>query len=971
MRIQRQRRSRRFGFTVTEVMVSAAITSLVVASVFAVLIQGLRVWEREQILGELDMDLELALERIRADLRLSSVGIGLMSFYPDDGSDFTAISLPLSEDTNNDGLLERDAEGRILWNRTVIYHVRPGTPDKLIRTTFSPRYTKSTPEDIYAQLEEVVEAEDDSEIADAAMTGETAQTKVVFENLVNLVFAPPGVLYDAYSPVRTKGRAFNWGSIVLDEGMHTLKLTAVAKNAASSGHNIEVDCIRLSNTGSDREGEIYVPANTHPTSPMFSYSPHGVSVSAAQRSSGWSFSGNCAAVASGGEGDSIEFEVYNDLWCDSNFDSPGAMISSNCSVKFDMSFTNVNPYIPDVVVTMDKGITWTANSVADTNTTEIIAGQQLQVTNIVYGGTNELGAINLNGKWARLQFMGGYGAPTFITNVYLVDLTTGSSSNVTFNGGEGGTFVPSLDTVWSDWVPEFVVDRSHNYLVGLTVGGVGDLDLDLFVSGSAGTLLHRENIGTPSAPAWGPTVWPWAGVTYGYSGYSAPAFVDIDSDGDQDLFMGGWSIGQVKFYENQGTLAAPNMVLIDADWNNVRHKLSRPVFADIDADGDFDFFTGGQDGSIQFRENTGTPAEPSWGALNPAWMGVHVYRNDDTNALYHYIAPAFADIDDDGDLDLFVGRYEPGDITMFENVGTPFVPALAAGIAPYAGISVGTSSAPTFGDIDGDGDLDMLVGRNDGQVSYFQNTGTPSSAAWGVTNHNYLGIDVGTWSTPVFANLNPDLNSIYKEHVSSGEIVSITNGVPSSDYVCLTAIEVGYPDTAIFRSGIFDTMMDAPDYDKLNWTHVEKFSEGGDIDIRVRSSDLDDMSDLTDADWQDAKFGDQGYFQSNVGNGLSSLPNRRYVQYEALFRCFEPEAHTNEPTAILRDVTISWPGPVGLVDFVVDLGKGPDCGIIEATVDGREFVKGVSLEMEIYKQGRVTLYSTEGTLEVRPLNTGR
>ncbi|MBL7076669.1 MAG: VCBS repeat-containing protein [Kiritimatiellae bacterium] len=956
----------------TEVMVSSAITMMVVASVFAVLIQGLRVWEREEIMGELDMDLELALERIRSDLRLSSVGIGLMSFYPDDGSDFIAMSLPLSEDIDDDGLLDRDAQGRILWNQTVIYHIRPGTPDQLLRTEFSPRYMNATPETLYEQLEEVVGAGSQAEIAAAAMSGEVATTKVVFENLVELVFAPPDMVYDCYAPVRTKGRSFNWGSIVLDGEKHKLKLTSIGRNAASSGYNIEVDRIRMSNTASDREGEIYVPANTHPTAPLYKLSSLGMTMSASQRSSGWTFSGNCAAVASGAQGASVEFEVYNDLWCDSNFSVPGAAISSNCSVKCDTSFTNVNPYIPDVVVTMDKGIAWTANSLSDTNTTEIIAGYPLQVTNMVYGGTNDLGAITLNGKWARLQFTGGYGAPTYITNVYLMASgATGVAHSVTFNDGEDGTFVPSLESVWSDWVPDFVINRDDDYLVSLQIGGMGDLDLDLFVSGSSGTILHRENIGTPSVPAWGPNVSPWAGVTYGYSGYGAPAFVDIDSDGDQDLFLGGWQVGQVKYYENSGTLASPNMVLIDADWNTVRHTLSRPTFADIDADGDFDFFTGGQDGYIQFMPNTGTPSEPSWGALDSMWMGLRVCRNNDTNEVYHYIAPAFADIDADGDLDLFVGRYDPGDITMFENVGTALAPAWAAGVDPYGGINVGSSSAPTFGDIDADGDLDMLVGDMDGEVSLFENTGTPASAAWGVTNSSYLGIDVGSWSTPVFANLNPDVHSVHKEIGPAGSTLSFTNEVACSDLICLTAIEVGYPETAIFRSGIFDTMMAAPEYDELNWTHVEEFGKGGDVDIRVRSSDLADMSDLTDADWQDARFGDDGYFQGNVGNGLSSLPRRRYVQYEALFRCFKSEGHTNAPTAILRDVTIDWPGPVGLVDFVIDFGKGPDCGIVVATVDGRDFVKGVSLEMEIYKQGRVQLFSAEGKLEVRPLNTGK
>ncbi|MBT3294450.1 MAG: prepilin-type N-terminal cleavage/methylation domain-containing protein [Verrucomicrobia bacterium] len=965
----RNNQADRRGFTLTEVMIAAAITVLVVSGVFSVFIQGMRVWERESIMGELNMDLELALERIRADLRLSSVGIGLMSFYPDDGSDFTAISLPLSDDTDNDGLLDREADGRILWNRTVIYHVRPGSPDKLLRTEFWPRNTNAVPADFYAQLEKVVAATSPAEIAAATMPGEQVRSKVVFENLVDLVFRPPEANYDCYAPVRTKGRTFNWGSVVLDGGMHTLSFTALANNPASTGFNIEVDRIRLSNSGSDREGEIYVPANTHPTSPMYTHSVSGMTVSAAQRSSGWTFSGNCAAVAaSATSGSILEFDIYNDLWCDSNFDNPGSIISSNCSAKFDHSFTNVNPYIPDVVVTMDKGIAWTANSVADSEATELIAGRQLQVTNIIYGGSNVLSAINLNGKWARLQFQGGLGAPTYITNVFLVDRLTGTADAVTFNDGDAAAFVPSLGTLWSDWVPDFVINRDQDYHVAFQIGGQGDLDLDLFVGGSSGQILHHENIGTPLLPAWGGGDSSWGGVDYG--SYCGVAFVDIDSDGDQDLFMGGWSVGEIQFFENQGSVAVPNMVLVDSYWKGIQHPLSRPVFADIDADGDYDFFAGGQNGYLEFVENTGTPSEPSWGPVDTSWMDLRVLRQDNPWMFNHFSAPAFADIDADGDLDLFMGRYDPGDITMFENTGTPSVPAFGVTNSPYAGLSVGLSSTPAFGDIDGDGDLDLLVGDYDGTVTLFENTGDAANAVWGVTNANYNGIDVGSWSTPVFCNINPDLNSLWKEVTASGTVAYV-DGVATNTCIALAKLEVGYPETAVFRSGIFDTRMPAPQYRQLNWTHVEDFSGGGDIDIRVRSSNLADMSDLTDADWQDARFGDDGHFQGNIGNNLSSLSRKQYVQYEALFRCFKSEAHTNDATAILRDVTIDWPGPTGLVDLMVDFGKGPDCAIINATVDGRPFVKGVSLEMEIYKQGRTGLQSTMGVLEVRPLNTGK
>ena len=74
--------------------------------------------------------------------------------------------------------------------------------------------------------------------------------------------------------------------------------------------------------------------------------------------------------------------------------------------------------------------------------------------------------------------------------------------------------------------------------------------------------------------------------------------------------------------------------------------------------------------------------------------------------------PTFADIDGDGDLDLVVGE-SFGQLRYYENTGTASDPTytVRTGTAnTWHGIDVGDSAAPTFADIDGDGDLDLVVG---------------------------------------------------------------------------------------------------------------------------------------------------------------------------------------------------------------------------------------------------------------------
>ncbi|MEM6697949.1 MAG: T9SS type A sorting domain-containing protein, partial [Bacteroidota bacterium] len=94
-------------------------------------------------------------------------------------------------------------------------------------------------------------------------------------------------------------------------------------------------------------------------------------------------------------------------------------------------------------------------------------------------------------------------------------------------------------------------------------------------------------------------------------------------------------------------------------------------------------------------------------------------------------APSFADIDGDGDLDAFIGE-ENGNINYFENTSTNgSVPAFrfSNDSEPFGLTDVGDYAAPSFADIDGDGDLDAFIGEGDGNVNYFENNSAQRSTA--------------------------------------------------------------------------------------------------------------------------------------------------------------------------------------------------------------------------------------------------
>lgn len=272
----------------------------------------------------------------------------------------------------------------------------------------------------------------------------------------------------------------------------------------------------------------------------------------------------------------------------------------------------------------------------------------------------------------------------------------------------------------------------------------GDGDLDAFVGHyqSASTLAEMrffENQGSATAPMMVEqigTTNPLDGETFTYIG--TPNFVDIDNDGDQDVFFGTvdfYGNNPVRFFENQGTSTIPNFVeQIGASnpFNSLTSVFAFPTFMDLDNDGDFDAFVaeyayGSYGAVMNYYENTGTNAAPIFTLQSPANNPLSTLSG---NYIYF---PTVTDVDNDGDFDFFVGDYGSyGTILRyFENTGNATVPSYTekTGIDnPFSSIVFGYYGAvPTFADIDGDGDQDAFIGHYDdiifeGRVRYFENT---------------------------------------------------------------------------------------------------------------------------------------------------------------------------------------------------------------------------------------------------------
>jgi len=139
---------------------------------------------------------------------------------------------------------------------------------------------------------------------------------------------------------------------------------------------------------------------------------------------------------------------------------------------------------------------------------------------------------------------------------------------------------------------------------------------------------------------------------------------------------------------------------------------TKSTLVDIDHDGDLDVFVGDNSGNSYYLQNTGTATNPAFAAAvtNPFGLSDIGYSS----------VPTFADIDNDGDQDAFVGDSD-GIVRFFQNTGTDSAPAFAANVSnPFGLTDIGDAATPDFADIDHDGDLDAFVGAFDGIVRYLE-----------------------------------------------------------------------------------------------------------------------------------------------------------------------------------------------------------------------------------------------------------
>ncbi len=334
------------------------------------------------------------------------------------------------------------------------------------------------------------------------------------------------------------------------------------------------------------------------------------------------------------------------------------------------------------------------------------------------------------------------GAATGLLATWLI-----ASSPFGARSARAGTLpVPAFTTPLAD---PFGITSVFNYAVPVLVDIDGDGDLDVFVGAFNKKIHFFRNTGTARSAAFAPDSVNPFGFPYQFAG-SAPRFADLDGDGNLDAMIGDY-LGTLWFLENTGTATSPSFAPPSSDPFGLASVsgAASPAFADIDGDGDLDAFVGTDAGDVVFARNVGNATSPAFGSPSTNPFGL---ANVGT-----YATPSFADLDGDGDLDALVEN-DDGVSTFFRNTGTAHSPAFAAGVTYPFGITyAGAGAAAAWGDIDGDGDLDLLVGNSSGHSYLFRNVQSAQPAPlFAPVQLNPYGLTTANPQTPRFADIDGD-----------------------------------------------------------------------------------------------------------------------------------------------------------------------------------------------------------------------
>ncbi len=306
---------------------------------------------------------------------------------------------------------------------------------------------------------------------------------------------------------------------------------------------------------------------------------------------------------------------------------------------------------------------------------------------------------------------------------------------------------PDPDGCANTFAPDNVTTRHAGSTV-LNIDHDGDGDFELLLGDLAfNNITLLENAGEPDDAWFNRQIISYpdmASEPVDIPIFPGAFYLDIDGDNVKDFVSApnninnALDINNVWYYKNTGETDMP---LFELESKNLFGSemldlgtIASPAFADVNGDDLLDlvvgtettFVTGGEkDARLYLFLNEGSATEPTFELVDENWLDFQRF-----NSLAFDFIPTFADLDADGDLDLYVGETN-GSIFEVINTAGPGAAMTFGQIVPsFDSLDVGKISAPTFYDADKDGLLDLIIGERNGNINFMKNIGTSTDPAF-------------------------------------------------------------------------------------------------------------------------------------------------------------------------------------------------------------------------------------------------
>lgn len=284
-----------------------------------------------------------------------------------------------------------------------------------------------------------------------------------------------------------------------------------------------------------------------------------------------------------------------------------------------------------------------------------------------------------------------------------------------------------------------------------------DGDIDLLNGDILGeNMLFLLNGGTPDSAhiTSQDSAFPSYDVSVNMQNLPAAYYMDLDNDGLKDMLVSpyatvGEDFDNLHFYKNTSdncsNVFSLNSTRFISDQTIDLGTAANVAFFDADADGLNDIIAGNDlyfspnpaiaYSRLAYFRNTGTVVQPSYTLVTDDWLSL-------SGITQYGLYPAFGDLDGDGDKDMLLGNADGTLIYYQNNAATGSAPNFVFASPQFQGIDVGSNSVPQIIDVNRDGKVDLLVGERSGNLNYYENTGSVQSPVFILTTSSFGNVNV-------------------------------------------------------------------------------------------------------------------------------------------------------------------------------------------------------------------------------------